>query len=219
VGDRDHARAIRQRRLEGVDVEAAVVANVDPVQHSPLPLTQEVPGHDVGVVLHDTEHDLVALADPRPGEGGSDEVDRLGRRAREDDLLEPPGVQEAPDALPGALEGLGGAVGERMEAPMHIGVFVPVRVVHAVEHRVRLLRRGAGVEIDQPVPVDLFREDREVGSDLGEIEGHSFSSHPSITPASASLSSASSRGSSSSARKARVSMVSASAFGTPRLMR
>ena len=33
---------------------------------APLALAQEVPGHDVGVVLHDREDDLVALADAQP---------------------------------------------------------------------------------------------------------------------------------------------------------
>ena len=54
---------------------------------APLLLAQEVPRHDVGVVLHDREHDLVALADHRAAEGGGDEVDRLGRVAGEDDLV------------------------------------------------------------------------------------------------------------------------------------
>ena len=47
-----------------------------------------MPRHDVGVVLHDREHDLVALADLKCcAERVGDEVDRLGRVAREDDLV------------------------------------------------------------------------------------------------------------------------------------
>ena len=38
---------------------------------APLPLAQEVPGHDVGVVLHDGEHDLVALADMQARQGAA----------------------------------------------------------------------------------------------------------------------------------------------------
>ena len=58
-----------------------------PLQHRALALAQEVPRHDVGVVLHDREHDLVALADLRAAEGLRDEVDGLGGVAGEDDLV------------------------------------------------------------------------------------------------------------------------------------
>jgi hypothetical protein len=75
-----------------------------------------------------------------------------------------------------ALIGLGGAVGERVEAPVHIGVFMPESMIHPVQHLHRLLRRCAAIEIDQPVPMDNLGEDREIGTDFGEIEGHCFSS-------------------------------------------
>ena len=52
-----------EQLLERVEQEVAVVGDRRPFQHRALPLAQEVPGHDVGVVLHDGEHDLVALAD------------------------------------------------------------------------------------------------------------------------------------------------------------
>jgi len=41
-----------------------------------------------------------------------------------------------------------------------------------VEHLHRLLGRGAAIEIDELVPVDLFGQDREVGTDFFEVEGH-----------------------------------------------
>ena len=84
-----------QRPLELLEREGAVVVDVDPLQHRALALAQEMPGHDVGVVLHDREHDLVALADMGEAERGGDEVDRLGRRAGEDDLVGRGGVEEA----------------------------------------------------------------------------------------------------------------------------
>src|SRR6185437_13832846 len=43
---------------------------------------------------------------------------------------------------------------------------------HPVEHRVGLLRGGAAIEEDQPVAVDFFRENREIGADGLEIKGH-----------------------------------------------
>ena len=62
VGDRDHLGARGQQLLEFVEQEIAVVVDRRPFDHRAMPLAQEMPGHDVGVVLHDREHDLVARA-------------------------------------------------------------------------------------------------------------------------------------------------------------
>jgi hypothetical protein len=81
------ARARRQRFREAIHVHRAIRQRVDPFQHRALALAQEVPRHDVGVMLHDREHDLVtgldAGADPR-----CDDVDRLGAALGEDDLFD-----------------------------------------------------------------------------------------------------------------------------------
>ena len=55
--------AVGQELLEFVDEERAVVGDRRPFDHRALPLAVEIPRHDVGVVLHDREHDLVALAE------------------------------------------------------------------------------------------------------------------------------------------------------------
>ena len=55
----------RQQLLEFVDQEIAVVVDRRPFDHGAMALAQEMPGHDVGVVLHDREHDLVAGLDVR----------------------------------------------------------------------------------------------------------------------------------------------------------
>ena len=52
-----------EQLLEFVDQEIAVVIDRRPFDHGALPLAQEMPRHDVGMVLHDREHDLVALLD------------------------------------------------------------------------------------------------------------------------------------------------------------
>ena len=57
-----------------------------------------------------------------------DEIDRLGRRAREDDLVARGGVEKAAHALARRLVGVGRGVGEIMQAAMDVGVFVLVGV-------------------------------------------------------------------------------------------
>ena len=100
---------------------------------------------------------LDALAPERVG----DQVDGLGGVAGEDDLFRARRVEEGADFLARALVGFGRGVGEVVQAAMHIGVFGRVGVLEAVEHRLRLLRRGGVVEIDERLAVDRHGEDRE----------------------------------------------------------
>ena len=95
VGDRDHLGARRQQLLELVEQEIAVLVDRRPLDHRALALAQEMPRHDVGVVLHDREHDLVARLDALAAERVGDEVDRLGGVAGEDDLFGPPALRNA----------------------------------------------------------------------------------------------------------------------------
>ena len=87
-----------------------------------------MPRHDVGVVLHDREHDLVALADAMRRRS-RDQVDRLGGVAGEDDLLGAArALRKRAHRLARVLVRLGGRVGEEVQAAMHVGVFVLVGV-------------------------------------------------------------------------------------------
>ena len=141
------------------------------LMHGALALAQEMPRHDVGVVLHDREHDLVARLDALAAERIGDEVDRLGGVAREDDLLGALGVEEAAHLLARALVGLGRRIGEIVQAAMHVGVFGGVGLLDAVEHLFRLLRRGGVVEIDERLAVDLHRQGREILADARHVIG------------------------------------------------
>ena len=60
--DRDQLGARGQQLLEFVDQEIAFVVDRRPFDHRAMALPEEMPGHDVGMVLHDREHDLVAGA-------------------------------------------------------------------------------------------------------------------------------------------------------------
>ena len=171
VDDRHHLRALGQQLLEGVEVEGAVVVDRRPFDHRAAPLAVVMPGHDVGMVLEDGEHDLVALPDPHAAERLRDEVDPLGRGAGEDDLLARRRVDEAAHGLARVLVGLGRGIREEMQAAMHVGVFFRVGLLDAVEHGARLLRRRGVVEIDQRLAVDFPRQDREIRADLLDVVG------------------------------------------------
>ena len=171
MGDGDQLGARRQQLLEFVDEEIALVVDRRPFDHRALALAQKMPRHDIGVVLHDREHDLVAGLDALAAERIGDEIDRLGGVAGEDDLFLAPGIEEGRDFLARALVGLGRLVGEIMQAAMHIGVLRRIGLVQAVEHGARLLRRGRVVEIDQRLAINLHRQDRKIRADAVDVIG------------------------------------------------
>ncbi len=128
-----------------------------------------MPRHDVGMVLHHGEHDLVARLDQRREIGVAHEVDRLGAAAREDDLVRVAGVEELLHADARFFVALGRRAREIVHAAVHIRIFAGGEIVHGIQHVVRLLRRGRVVEIDELLAVHLAREDREVVAQSGDI--------------------------------------------------
>src|ERR1700722_17648586 len=107
MGDGDEFRSWRQKFFEFVDEEMPLVVDRRPFEHRALALAQKMPRHDVGMVLHDREHDLVARLYALAAEGVGDEVDRLGGVAGEDDLFLARGIEERRHLFTRALVGLG----------------------------------------------------------------------------------------------------------------
>ena len=156
--DRDQFGARRQRLLEFLDGEIALVVDIDPFDDGAVTFPEEMPGHDVGMVLHDREHDFVAGLDVGLTPGRCHEIDRLGGVAGEDDLFCAPGVKEFLDLGPSTFISLGRRIGEEMQPAMHVGVFGGVGLPHAIEHHGRLLRGRGVVQIDQRLAINLERQ-------------------------------------------------------------
>ncbi len=76
-----------QEDLEDVEAQDPVVGDRDELQVAVHLLGQDLPRHEVGVVLHLGEHDRVALAQVAAAPAVGDEVHRLGRVAGPDDLV------------------------------------------------------------------------------------------------------------------------------------
>ena len=171
VRDGDHLGARRQKLLEFVDEKMALIVDRRPFDHRALTLAQEMPRHDVGMVLHDREHDLVAGLDALAPERIGDEIDRLRRIAGEDDLFLAPGIEKGRDFLARALVSFGRLVGQIMQAAMHVGVLRRVGLVEPIEHGARLLRRSGVVEIDERLAIDLHRQDRKIRPDAVDVIG------------------------------------------------
>ena len=127
LGDGDQLGAVGQALLEFLDVEDAEIVDRHPDQLGALPLADEMPGHDVGVVLHDRQHDLVALADIGHAIAIGDRVDRRGRVRGEDDVVGARRIEEAAHRFARLLIGVGRGIGQEMQAAMDVGVFLANR--------------------------------------------------------------------------------------------
>jgi len=228
MGDGDEPGTRADETGKVVDVERAVVADARPFQHRALALAQEVPRHDVGVVLHLGQHDLVARPDERREEALGDEVESLGAAMGEDDLLAAAGVHIGLRGVAGGLKGVGRRAREVVHAAMDVGVAALHEAGHRVDDSLRLLRRGGVVEIDQRAAIDLTPKDRKIGADPGDVEGRRAPEdriHDAASSACrrartkarmASAPGPAGKRSSASSRKASVSRARACASGMPR---
>ena len=165
VGDGDDLGAGREELLELLDEEVALIVHRRPLDHRALALAQEMPGHDVGMVLHDGEDDLVPLPDIHAPEGVRHEVVGFRGRLGEDDLVDGPGVEELAYGFAGALEAFGRHIRHVVQAAVNVGIACLHGVDHGVDHRARLLGRGGRVEIDERLAIDLLRQDRKLRPD------------------------------------------------------
>ena len=127
-----------QQDLEAVLVEAALLVEGHELEVGVLLLGEQLPGHEVGVVLHLGEHDRVRPADVPAAPGVGDEVDGLGRVADEDDLARVGRVDEGRDRDARILVGRGRLLADRVDAAMDVGA-----VARVVARRPRRARRAA----------------------------------------------------------------------------
>src|SRR6185437_757753 len=92
--DGDHFGSRCEQLLEFVEQKIAFVVDRRPLDHGTLALAQEMPWHDVGVVLHDRKNDFVARLDALTTERVGHKIDRLGGVAGKDDLFGALGIDK-----------------------------------------------------------------------------------------------------------------------------
>ena len=142
-------------------------------QHATGAGRQQLPGHQVAVMLHHREQHLVAGAQVGLTPGAGHQVDRLAGIAGVHDLAGTGRPHEGRHLLAGMLKALGGAGAELVSAAMHVGVVVAVVMLQRLQHLAGLLAGGGVIQIDQRLAQasDLAQE-REIGAGEGrEILG------------------------------------------------
>ena len=167
VGEGDDFSSFVEEGLDTVEAYGTVVGDGEDAEADALPLLEQLPRDDVGVVLHLGEDDFVALTHEGLAEAGGYEVDALGGATGEDDFAGGTGVEEAADGLARLFVEVGGLLGKEVHAAMDVGIDVVVFVGHGLDDAARLLCRGGVVEVDEGVlVVDAAPEDGEVGANL-----------------------------------------------------
>jgi hypothetical protein len=166
MGDGHQLGARPDRVDHTLRIEIAIAVDVYPLQNGTLPFTQEVPRHDVRVMLHDGQHDLVARLEPRHRPRIGDHVDALGRARIHHDAALVRGVQELRNRAAHGFVFLGREVRQVMQPAMDVGIFLRIGAGHGIDDHLRLLRRCPVVEIDKRLAVYLPRQDRKIGTNL-----------------------------------------------------
>ncbi len=116
-------------------VEPALLVDGHELQVRVLLLDEQLPGHQVGVVLQLREHDRVRLPDVAATPGVGDEVDGLGRVAHEHDLGRRRRVDEPGRDAACRLVGRRGLLGGGVDAPVDVGREARVVRLEGVQHR------------------------------------------------------------------------------------
>ena len=98
--DGHQLRARAEQLVQRVQSQQAVVGQWGCGEHGPASLGQLLPGHEVRVVLHLGEQNLVAGAHVGVAPTACHQVDACGRAVGEDDLLEAGASMKAAHLLP-----------------------------------------------------------------------------------------------------------------------
>ena len=168
-------------------------------------------------MFHHRQDDLVAFYQPLP-ERSRDQIDRLSRALGEDDLIDRPSMDQLGHTATGGFIGLGGFIGEAVQAAVDVGIGRFHHPAHRLDHRPRLLAGGRTVQIDQRLAVDLPQQNGELFADLGDVKTHQNAPIPEAKSQSCATFRAPSWliRSVTSPTKALISRARASISGTPR---
>ena len=119
---------------------------------------------------------LSPTAQTRVAERGGKKIQSRGGPGGDDDLLVAllgVGSDQAGDLRAGVLERHGAAGRQLMRPAVHAGVDRAVELALRIDHALRLLRGGRGIQIDERMPVDLLIQNRELRPNRRKIN-HCF---------------------------------------------
>ena len=152
VGGVDHTdeSCALEGMMERLHVEREVLGDGHITQLNTPFLSEHLPRHDVGVVLHLRQNDGVALDEVGPTPSMSNEVDAFCCAAGDDDLVCVEALLEFASA---GFVAFGRLSGQGVDGSVDVGVGLGVVIVHGVEDHLWLLGGRSVVEVDERVAV------------------------------------------------------------------
>ena len=170
VGDRQQLHVGCHRRMQRVEIQRAVRQQLGDLDRRAGTLGDQLPRHDVGVVLHPRDQDGVAGLQSRQRPRVGDQVDREGRAAAQDQVVAVHAEERG--QLPArAFVSLGGLAAQRVHRAADVGVVAAIEIVGRLDHRSRLLSGIRRVQIHQRLAMHFAREQREVLAHPRPVDG------------------------------------------------
>ena len=162
VREGDDPSASGQQAFEFVASERAGVVDRCNLQDCAGRLAEHLPGHDVGMVLHLRDQDLVARSKLAAPPGLSDEVDRFGGIAGEDDLARVGRSEEPGDFVACYGADLSGRKGI---APYHMQIGSPndPTIAIAIEYEEKKRKIRCIVQRKTPEELSIRLDDLKSG--------------------------------------------------------
>ena len=170
---RDEPGARVKLALELIQHQFASVVHRPDSQYRATALAQQLPRHDVGVVLHLGDEDLVAGLETLP-KARCHEVDGLGRTAYEYDLFAACRVDEALHRISRRLVGVGGLLAQAVYTTVNVGIELRVVARLTIEHALRLLAGGGVIEVHERLAVHGPAQDRKILAQPRHVEGRAW---------------------------------------------
>ena len=166
----DDAGLVIQQRRQQFGAQAPLVVEGQDADFRPLAFGEHLPGHDIGVVLHLADKDIVARTDELFTPGIGHRIERSRSAGRKDDLFLFGRADKSADTLACRLVKRRGLLRKVVHPAMYIGVESALQVIDHLDHGQRFLRRGSAVEVNQRLAVDLAPQDRELPAYFFNVE-------------------------------------------------
>src|SRR5439155_16789702 len=170
VGYGDDFGSRSQQVLKVLEQQFAAVADWRNPQPCALLFAQDLPGHDVGVMLHGGDEHFVAGVNVSAAVGLRHEVDGFRGAANKDYLARISGVEERLHLPPRCFVLFRRMFGKEMHATMDVGIVPLVVTADGINDHLRLLGRGCIVQIDQRPAANPMSQDRKTPADFLHIE-------------------------------------------------
>ena len=162
MSEREQLHFIGEQLFQLFQRERAIVADRNEAKTRANPFRQNLPRHQIAVVLHFSEQDDITRSQESSAPRLGDEVNALRRPAREDDLIRARRAEVLRHAPSRSFVCIRRARTQFVQSAMHIRVVVLVVTAQGFDDGPRLLRCRGVIEINQGMPVHVLNEDREI---------------------------------------------------------